>query len=244
MFSDRFASFVERGLSLMASLFVLGIGLVVIGIILLYIYDKTQRQHAILRNFPVLGHLRYVFEDMGIFFRQYFFAADREELPFNRAQRGWVYQAAKDVDNTVAFGSTRLLTPLGTVMFVNGLFPTLRADATDTKALTFGPNCEHPYTTSSLFNISAMSFGAISKPAVLALSNGAKKAGCWLNTGEGGLSSYHLVGGCDIVFQIGTAKYGVRNADGGLDHEKLRAVAAHDEVKMFEMFEMFDRCAR
>ena len=235
MFSDRFASFVERGLSLMASLFVLSIGLAVIGIVLLYIYDKTQRQHAILRNFPVLGHLRYVFEDMGIFFRQYFFAADREELPFNRAQRGWVYQAAKDVDNTVAFGSTRLLTPIGTVMFVNGLFPTMRVDATDTRPLTFGPNCEHPYTTSSLFNISAMSFGAISKPAVLALSNGAKKAGCWLNTGEGGLSPYHLVGGCDVVFQIGTAKFGVRNADGGLDREKLQAVAAHDQVKMFEI---------
>ncbi|TDI60349.1 MAG: FMN-binding glutamate synthase family protein [Alphaproteobacteria bacterium] len=235
MFSDRFTSFVERGLSLTASIFVLSIGLAVLGIIGLYIYDKTQRQHAILRNFPVLGHLRYVFEDMGIFFRQYFFAADREELPFNRAQRGWVYQAAKDLDNTVAFGSTRLLTPIGTVMFVNCLFPTMRVDALDPGPLTFGPYCEHPYTTSSLFNISAMSFGAISKPAVLALSNGAKKAGCWLNTGEGGLSPYHLDGGCDLVFQIGTAKYGVRNAEGGFDRDKLKALAAHDEIKMFEI---------
>jgi glutamate synthase domain-containing protein 2 len=235
MFRDGFASFVERGLSLAASVFVLSLGLAVIGIVLLYIYDKTQKQHAILRNFPVLGHLRYVFEDMGVFFRQYFFAADREELPFNRAQRGWIYQAAKDVDNTVAFGSTRLLTPIGTVMFVNCPFPTMRVDAMDPSPLTFGPGCQHPYTTSSIFNISAMSFGAISKPAVQALSNGAKKAGCWLNTGEGGLSSYHLEGGCDLVFQIGTAKYGVRNAEGKLDRDKLAAMAAHDQVKMFEI---------
>ena len=86
-----------------------------------------------------------------------------------------------------------------------------------------------------MFHISAMSFGAISKPAVLALSKGAKKAGCWLNTGEGGLSPYHLEGGADIVFQIGTAKYGVRNPDGSLNEASLAAIAAHEQVKMFEI---------
>jgi glutamate synthase domain-containing protein 2 len=92
-----------------------------------------------------------------------------------------------------------------------------------------------PYSTRSLFNISGMSFGAISKPAVLALSNGARMAGCWMNTGEGGLSPYHLEGGADIVFQIGTAKYGVRDEQGNLSDEELRNVAAHEQVRMFEI---------
>ena len=88
---------------------------------------------------------------------------------------------------------------------------------------------KNPYTTSSLFNISGMSYGAISKPAVLALSHGAKRAGCWMNTGEGGLSPFHLQGGADIVFQIGTAKYGVRDESGEMSDDKLREVASHDQ---------------
>src|SRR5690606_28347303 len=92
-----------------------------------------------------------------------------------------------------------------------------------------------PYTTSAIFNISAMSYGAISRPAVLALSRGAATAGCWLNTGEGGLSSYHLEGGCDLVFQIGTAKYGVRDHEGNLSDSRLQELAAIEQVKMFEV---------
>jgi len=101
--------------------------------------------------------------------------------------------------------------------------------------VTIGPYSEKPYTTASLFNISGMSFGALSKPAVKALSRGAKMAGCWMNTGEGGLSPYHLEGGADIVYQIGTAKYGVRDLEGNLSDEKLKEVAAHEQVKMFEI---------
>ncbi len=213
--------------------FVLGVGiLVVIG---MYIVDVTQTSHAIRRNFPVIGRFRYLFEKLGEYFRQYFFALDREEMPFNRAERSWVYRAAKGVDNTVAFGSTRSLRPVGTVMFVNCAYPVLESDIEPTAAVTVGPHARAPYTTDSIFNISAMSFGAISKPAVLALSNGARMAGIWMNTGEGGLSPYHLEGGADIVFQIGTAKYGVRNTDGGLSDEKLREVAAHEQVKMLEI---------
>ena len=92
-----------------------------------------------------------------------------------------------------------------------------------------------PIRTDRFFHISGMSFGAISKPAVLALSRGAQAAGCWMNTGEGGLSPYHLEGGADIVYQIGTAKYGVRNEDGTLSEEKLAEVAAHEQVRMFEI---------
>ncbi len=228
-------TFLLRFLEVAAILFIFALGILVIAVAVLYIIDKSQRAHAIRHNFPVIGRFRYFFEELGEFFRQYFFAMDREELPFNRAQRSWVYRAAKNVDNTVAFGSTRDLRPTGTVLFVNCPFPTLDEDAVPTSDVTIGPYAKHSYTTSSIFNISGMSYGAISTPAVLALSNGARMAGCWMNTGEGGLSPYHLEGGADIVFQIGTAKYGVRNTQGNLSDKKLQEVAAHDQVKMFEL---------
>jgi len=124
---------------------------------------------------------------------------------------------------------------VGTVTFLNSGYPTLVEDALTSSPVTIGPNCQHPYSTDSFFNISGMSYGSISKPAVRALSQGAAKAGCWLNTGEGGLSAYHLEGGCDLVFQIGTAKYGVRDANGLLSDDRLRIIAAHSQVKMFEI---------
>ncbi|MGY8813921.1 MAG: FMN-binding glutamate synthase family protein [Gammaproteobacteria bacterium] len=219
----------------MATLFIFLIGILVIVIVVIYIIDITQKEHAIRRNYPVIGRFRYLFEHLGEFFRQYFFAMDREELPFNRSQRSWCYRAAKNLDNTVAFGSTRDLRPPGTILFVNCPFPTLDEDAVEPKQVKIGPYSEKPYVTSSLINISGMSFGAISKPAVIALSNGARMAGCWLNTGEGGLSTYHLQGGADIVFQIGTAKYGVRNDAGELSDDKLREIASHEQVKMIEL---------
>jgi glutamate synthase domain-containing protein 2 len=222
-------------LQVFAALFVVLIGFGVLWVIVIFLIDITQTKSAIRRNYPVVGRFRYFFEHIGEFFRQYFFAMDREELPFNRAQRSWAYRAAKNIDNTVGFGSTRDLRPTGTVMFVNCPFPTLGEDAAPVCDVTIGPGCRKPYTTNSLFNISGMSYGAISKPAVLALSHGAKAAGCWMNTGEGGLSPYHLEGGADIVFQIGTAKNGVRDLDGNLDDDKLREVAAHNSVRMFEI---------
>jgi len=222
-------------LEYMATLFIFVVGLIVLAIIITYFVDISQNKQAIRRNYPVIGHFRYLFEDLGKFFRQYFFAMDREELPFNRAERSWVYQAAKNLDTTRAFGSTRSLKEDGTIIFVNCPFPVLGEDATPISKLSIGPYCRKPFTTDSLFNISGMSYGAISKPAVLALANGARLAGCWMNTGEGGLSPYHLEGGCDLVFQIGTAKYGVRNAAGMLDEEKLKQVASHERVRMFEL---------
>jgi glutamate synthase domain-containing protein 2 len=215
-------------------LFVLGLGILYVAV--LYVIDRTQTQQTIRRNYPVVGRFRYFFEHLGEFFRQYFFAMDREELPFNRAERSWVYRAAKKVDTTIAFGSTRPLDQQGDPIFVNCPFPTLDEDALEPQAVTIGEHsATTPFTTSALVNISGMSYGAISKPAVLALSKGAKKAGIWMNTGEGGLSPYHLEGGCDIVYQIGTAKYGVRDEDGNLSDEKLKAVASHKQVRMFEI---------
>jgi len=222
-------------LIVMAVAFVGVIGLAVLALIVLYIADVSQSKNAIRRNYPVIGRLRAFFEHLGKFFRQYFFAMDREEMPFNRELRSWAYRAAKNVNNTVSFGSTRGLNVTGTVLFSNAPYPTLDEQAQETPSMVIGPDCPKPFEAKRLFNISAMSYGAISRPAVQALSHGAAKAGCWLNTGEGGLSPYHLEGGCDIVFQIGTALYGARDGDGRLDEAKLREVATHDQVRMFEL---------
>lgn len=229
----------ESYITSLTDIFVLIVGVVLLlgllGVGVLYVMDRSQTQHAILRNYPVIGHFRYYFEHMGEFFRQYFFAMDQEEMPFNRAQRAWCYRAAKNVDSTNAFGSTKDLRHKGTVFFVNAPFAILSEEEEKPAMVTLGPYARKPYTTNALVNISGMSFGAISKPAVQALSRGARKAGIWMNTGEGGLSPYHLEAGCDLVFQIGTAKYGVRNEHGDLSDEKLRAIAGHEQVRMFEI---------
>ena len=227
---------VRPWLSVLGDVFVLLLGLFFLALVIVFIRDITQTKDAVLRNYPVIGHFRYIFSSLGEFFRQYFFAMDREEMPFNRAQREWIHRASHDKGINVAFGSTKSLTPVGTMIFENCPFPTLEEDACDISAIVIGAGyCANPYAARSLINISAMSFGAISRPAVQALSRGAKLAGCWYNTGEGGLSPYHLEGGADIVFQIGTAKYGVRNPDGSFSAQKLKEIASHDEVKMFEI---------
>lgn len=219
----------------LSSIFVFIVGAFLLAIAVIFVIDVTQTKHAVRRNFPVVGRFRYLFEHMGEFLRQYFFALDREEMPFNRAQRSWVYRAAKGLDSTVAFGSTLNLTPPGTAIFVNCPYPTLESDAVPTKPLVIGPYARHPYEAKSIVNVSAMSFGALSKPAILALSHGSRMAGNWLNTGEGGLSPWHLDGGCDIVFQIGTAKYGVRDEDGNLSDDKIRELGDIEAVKMIEL---------
>lgn len=220
---------------LLAQILVFGIGVVIAATVVLYVIDRLQTADAVRRNYPVIGRFRHIFSTLGEFFRQYFFAMDREEMPFNRAQRHWIERAASGQGNTVAFGSTRNLGVVGTPIFVNAAFPPLDDQYASSEPLLIGPGARHPFKARSIFNISGMSYGALSRPAVTALSKGAAKAGIWINTGEGGVSPYHLEGGADIVFQIGTAKYGVRDADGKLSDDKLRAVAAHEQVRMFEL---------
>ncbi|MEM5527761.1 FMN-binding glutamate synthase family protein [Gammaproteobacteria bacterium AS21] len=233
---ENLSSFTSNVMQFISFTFIVLVFLGLLLVLYFYIADITQTKQAIRRNYPVIGRFRYFFEHIGEFFRQYFFALDREELPFNRAQRAWVYRAAKNVDATVAFGSTRPLNSPGEVLFLNCLFPTLTEDAVPPTQVVIGEGvARFPYTTSSFFNISGMSFGALSIPAISALSKGAKKAGIWMNTGEGSLSEFHLKGGCDIVFQIGTAKYGVSDEQGNLSNERLKVIAAHPEVKMFEI---------
>ena len=222
-----------QGLDFLSSLFIFMVGFIVLIIILIFISDISQTKDAIRRNYPVIGRFRYIFSTLGEFFRQYFFAMDREEMPFNRAEREWVNKSSRAIDNTTAFGSTKNLTPPGTPLFINCPFPTLDEHAISAPAVIIGPHCKEPYAAGSVINISGMSYGALSKPAVRALSKGAKLAGCWMNTGEGGLTKHHMEGGCDLVMQIGTAKYGVRTADGKLDDDKLREIANIPQMKMF-----------
>jgi glutamate synthase domain-containing protein 2 len=210
--------------------------LVIAVLIFLFIQDLTQKKHAVLRNYPVIGRLRYLFERQGEYFRQYFFTNDREEMPFNRATRAWVYRVAKQEGGSgiIGFGSTLDLRAPGAIIFVNAPYPIQEEEQQPTPALTIGEGyCRSPFVARSIVNISGMSYGAISAPAVRALSRGAALAGCWLDTGEGGLSPYHLEGGCDLIMQIGTAKYGVRDLDGNLSTSKLRELA--DKVRAFEI---------
>jgi glutamate synthase domain-containing protein 2 len=201
-----------------------------------YLRDITQKRHTVLRNFPIVGHLRFFFENLGEYFRQYFFLGDREEMPFNRATRAWVYRLAKNEGGILGFGSTYDLTQPGALVFVNAAFPVLDTDHTPAPPVIIGEGwCEKPFAAQSLINISGMSYGAISRPAVQALSHGAGKAGCYIDTGEGGISPYHLEGHCDVIYQIGTAKYGVRDAEGKLSDSKLFEIASLESVRAFEI---------
>ena len=211
------------------------LGLLLIGaLIVLIVHDVTQKKHTVLRNFPVIGHFRFYFENLGEYFRQYFFAGDRDEMPFNRATRSFVYRLAKGEGSTIGFGSTNDLREPGSIIFVNHPFPVLEENRLQTPSLAIGEGyCRYPLEGRSIVNISGMSFGAISAPAVRSLARGAREAGCWMDTGEGGLSPYHMEGGCDIIMQMGTAKYGMRNHDGSFAPEKARELAHH--VKAFEI---------
>lgn len=197
------------------------------------VYDRYQKDHAVRRNFPLIGRMRYNLERLGEYLRQYFFAHDREELPFNRATRNWVYRSAKNLGSTIGFGSTNDMREPGTIIFVNAAYPLLDEERQPTPPMIIGAGCERPFVAKNVVNISGMSYGALSGPAIKALSIGAHESGSWLNTGEGGLSPYHLIGGCDLIFQIGTAKYGVRDESGKLCDRKLKDLATR--VKAFEI---------
>ncbi len=227
--------FVDQALHVLASLFLVAVGTTLLVLFVLLFVDLAQTGNAVRRNYPVIGRFRPIFESLGEFMRQYMFAMDREELPFNRAQRGWVERAASAGSMTVAFGSTRETRVTGTSIFVNAPFSLLDEECRDTSEVTVGPNGPNPYTTNRIFHISGMSFGAISRPAVMALGKGAAQAGCWMNTGEGGLSPWHLEAGNDVVFQFGTAKNGIRTPDGALCEKRLKGIGAEPQVKMIEI---------
>jgi glutamate synthase domain-containing protein 2 len=210
-------------------------GFVIIAtLVVWFVQDVSQKKHAVLRNYPVIGRLRYFFERQGEYFRQYFFMNDREELPFNRSTRGWVYRLAKAEGGVIGFGSTNNTNEAGSILFVNHPYPILEEDRLPPPPLMIGEGyCREPFLAKSVVNISGMSFGAISEPAVRSLSRGAAAAGCWMDTGEGGLSPFHVEGGCDIIMQIGTANYGIRGLDGQFSPERAKELSP--KVKAFEI---------
>ena len=202
----------------------------------LYVHDRQQTKHTILRNYPIVGYFRYFAETLGEYMRQYQYLPDWAERPFNRLERAWVYRSAKGVSNLRSFGSENV----PAFVFRNAAFPVLDEEKHPYPGkqigISEGPGaCRQPYFAKSFFNISGMSYGALSHAAVSALSRGAKLAGIWMATGEGGLAPYHLEGGCDVIMQMGTAKYGVRDRHGNLSEERLREIAAHEQVRMFEV---------
>ena len=211
--------------------------LVAVGVIgLLALQDIVQRRHAIRRVYPLVGRLRYLVERVGPELRQYIVTNDLEERPFNRAQRSWVYQNAKGVNAAVGFGTQRDPGVPGSFHFLPAAFPTLTEESPEDPApVVVGPGRPRPFLVRSRVNIAPMSFGALSAAAVTALAEGAAQAGVYINTGEGGLSPYHLAGGGDIVFQIGPAKYGVRTPEGNLDWERVAAWGRHTQVRAFEV---------
>ena len=201
-----------------------------IPIIVVLIYDLTQ--HAILRNFPVLGHFRYLLEFFRPEIQQYFIASNESERPFNREIRSIVYQRAKNARDTIGFGTERNILAVGYTWLLHSLAPK-HVSEVEPRILIGGPDCKKPYSASRL-NVSAMSFGALSANAIMALNKGAKMGGFAQNTGEGGLSPYHLQGG-DLIFQIGTAYFGCRDDQGRFDEHEFTKEANRDVVKMIEI---------
>ncbi|MAC28156.1 MAG: FMN-binding glutamate synthase family protein [Sandaracinus sp.] len=199
------------------------------------VFDTFQRQHTIQRNFPVLGRLRYLLESLRPEIRQYFIESDQEETPISREKRAIVYQRAKGQLDTLPFGTKRDVDQVGYEWINHSLMAVAPApDADERRIRIGGPRCEQPYA-SSLLNISAMSYGSLSAKAILALGRGAALGGFSHNTGEGGLSPYHLEHGADLVWQVGTGYFGCRTLEGEFDPERFQEKARHDAVKMIEL---------
>ena len=196
-------------------------------------HDYFQTKHSILRNFPIMGHFRFLFEEIRPEIHQYFVESETDGVPFSREQRSVVYQRAKGVRDTIPFGTLQDVYEIG-YEWVNHSLQPAHVPAEGLRVQVGGPDCTQPYSA-SIFNISAMSFGALSGNAVLALSQGAKMGNFAHNTGEGSISSYHLAGGADLIWQIGTGYFGCRTLDGNFDVEAFAEQAAIPNVKMIEI---------
>lgn len=206
---------------------------VVLGpLFLLGLRDYCQTKHAVLRNFPLIGHFRYLFEAIRPEIQQYFVESDTNGVPFNREQRSVVYQRSKATLDTVPFGTKLNVYAEGYEWVNHSLLPT-HIDKDELRIKIGGPDCQKPYRA-SLLNISAMSYGSLSKQAIIALNQGARMGGFAHNTGEGGLSPHHLQGG-DIIWQIGTGYFGCRTFDGAFSPDMFAKNAGKPEVKMIEI---------
>jgi glutamate synthase domain-containing protein 2 len=207
--------------------------LVIGPVIALGFSDAFQKKRAVLRNFPLLGRGRYLLEMIRPEINQYFIESETDGRPFNREQRSVVYQRAKKQLDTLPFGTQMDVYAVG-YEWINHSFRAALPGHEIPRVLVGGKSCRQPYSA-SLLNISAMSFGALSRNAVLALSHGAQQGGFAHNTGEGGISPYHLEGGADLIWQVGTGYFGCRSAEGGFDPEKFKESSRKESVKMIEI---------
>ena len=197
------------------------------------ISDLRQTRHALLRNYPVIGHLRFLFEWIRPEIRQYFLESDREAVPFSREQRSLVYQRSKNESDKRPFGTQRDVQGVGHEWINHSLQPSSVASH-DFRTPIGGARCTRPYSA-SLFNISAMSFGALSANAIMALNGGAKAGGFAHDTGEGSISQHHRVHGGDLIWEIGSGYFGCRNDDGTFSADKFAANACDPQVRMIEL---------
>jgi glutamate synthase domain-containing protein 2 len=202
-------------------------------IILLGIRDMTQKSHTLLRNFPVAAHFRYLFESIRPEISQYFIETDTSGRPYSRLERSLVYTRAKKVNDTIPFGTQLGVYDVGYEWVNHSILP-IHIPPEEFRVMVGGKDCKQPYNASRL-NISAMSFGSLSRNAIEALSSGAKMGGFAHNTGEGGISPYHLKGGADLIWQIGTGYFGCRTKDGKFNPDSFKERAALPNVKMIEI---------
>ena len=208
---------------------------VTIPLLLLAVYDSYQMGHAIMRNFPIFGRFRWVMESLRPYVQQYFIESDTDGTPISRMYRNIVYQRSKNSRDTIPFG-TQLDTYRTGYEWISHSLGALKVEDVDCspRIKVGGKQCQKPYYA-SILNISAMSFGSLSKPALQALNKGASLGGFYHNTGEGGVSPYHLEYGADVVWQIGTGYFGCRDENGNFDAEKFTKQAAHEAIKMIEI---------
>ncbi len=193
------------------------------------IYDLVQTRHAVLRNYPILGHMRYLLESLRPELQQYFIERNVDGRPFDRDVRSMIYERAKGINGELSFGTERNVESVGYESLVHSTAPVDEPEQPP-RVLIGGPDCRRPYSM-SLLNISSMSFGALSGNALRALNKGAAAGGFAHDTGEGGLTPYHLDGGADVVWEIGSGYFGARTDDGRFDPGEFADKAAYDQVK-------------
>ena len=230
-------------MEVLTTLHPLAIFFILVGVFLLcvLIYDLVQKEHSILRNFPIVGHLRYFAESIGPELRQYWVTNDKEEMPFNRDERSWIYATSKKEKSTFGFGTTEQLYEMGYPIIKHSTFP-FQPKKIDKnfpipckKTIGEFHGRTKPYKPTSIINISAMSFGSLGENAITALNKGASKANCYHNTGEGGVSPYHS-NGADTVWQIGTGYFGARSENGEFSLDKFKkTIEKNPHIKMVEV---------
>ena len=239
-FPPRYIALACCGFLVLLSLFtIIGFGVgwltLLIGLVLCAVgyYDLTQTKHAVLRNYPVIGHLRYMLEYIRPEMRQYFVVSDKEAAPFSRAQRSLVYQRAKGESDKQPFGTQLDVKAPGFEWINHSMQPSVLATH-DFRITIGGEQCQQPYSA-SIFNISALSFGALSANAILALNKGAQQGGFAHDTGEGSISQHHRVHGGDLIWEIGSGYFGCRNNDGTFNESEFADNAKLPQVKMIEI---------